>query len=116
MRLYRIKTEFWNDNEKEKALLGYVVANSEDKVVEYINQKYHRGGWFTFNNYDNSRVLQNEASLTKQDYLTNKGDFHTEHVGEYYDQKYGWEEVGEVTDEQIATLFELGILEKVGVS
>lgn len=113
MKLYRVKTEFWGKDLSEKATLGYVVADSEEEVAEHINQKHTYGEWFLgiYGNDD-----PEEMEITKQDYLANKGDIHTEYAGEFYDQKYGWEEIGEVTDEQIAVLRDLGITQELSTA
>jgi hypothetical protein len=39
-----------------------------------------------------------------------KGDYDSKYMGEFYDQKYGWEDLGEVSAEDIASLKRLKIL------
>ena len=109
MKLYRLKTQFLGKDLDAKADLGFVVTDSEEKVAEYINQRYYDGNWW------DPYMEEDEEGIeeTRQDYLTHKGDFHTEYAGEFYDQKYGWEEVSEVTDDQVAMLYSLGMLEKI---
>lgn len=111
MKLYQIITKFWGKDLNESASLGYVIADSEEEVAEYISQSYHDGEWFGYEDDD-----PDEYAKRRQDYLANKGDIHTEYDGEFYDQKYGWEGVGEVTDEQIAVLQNLGVLQELLVA
>ncbi|OGZ05698.1 MAG: hypothetical protein A2762_02570 [Candidatus Lloydbacteria bacterium RIFCSPHIGHO2_01_FULL_54_11] len=111
-RLYRITTHFWGKDLDEGAILGYVVADSPEEVAEHISQKVHGGEWFGYESDDGAEAVEE----TRLDYIAKQGDFHTEPAGEFYDQKYGWEEVGEVTDEQVTTLAALKITEPLRVA
>ena len=103
MKLYKMTTAFLGKDLNKTAILGYLVAESEEQVAEHINHKYCYGEWFGDD--------QEEKENKKQDIIANKGDFHTEYDGEFYDQKYGWKEVCTVDGEQMLILSQLCITE-----
>jgi hypothetical protein len=107
-KLYRITTEFWGKDLNEKAILGYVVAETEEQIAQHISKKYVFGQWFG-EGYDDA----SEVETRRQDYIDNKGDSHTEYAGEFYDQKFGWEEVMEITSKQIAFLKTIGVVDEL---
>lgn len=108
-KLYRIKTQFLGKDLNEEAILGYVVADTEAEVADHINKKHKCSEWFGAEGYDDIEDIQAQRT----DYMANRGDFHTEYDGEFYDQKYGWEEVGEIADAEITILKLLGITEEL---
>jgi hypothetical protein len=103
MQLFRIITQFWGKDLSESAQLGYVVAETEEEVADHISRKHCYGAWF-------GEEGDEDVAETREDYIANKGDIHTQYAGEFYDQKYGWEIVDEVTDDQVALLRSLGII------
>lgn len=98
MRLYRIKTHFYAKDLDEGAILGYILAENGLKVYDYINEKYMYGDW--------SEIVMRD----REEIIAEEGDFDSENTGEFYDQKYGWEDLGEVSSDDIATLKRLKIL------
>lgn len=106
MKLFRLKTEFWGKDLNEKASLGYIVAESEEEVAEYINNKYCYGDWFGSNEDGDEDYVE----MLRQDFIAHNGNFHTEYRGEFYDQKYGWEELGDIKDDQLDVLKAFGII------
>jgi hypothetical protein len=103
LHLYRINTKFLGKDLEEKAILGYVAAENVDQVIDHIRNSrdetwadtwYPKGGW-------------KKDDQKRADYIANQGDFHTEYDGEFYDQKYGWNDLGEITPEQVETLKKL---------
>ena len=113
VRLYKITTHFLGKDLDHRAFLGYVVADSDDEVAEHINQKYHYGEWF---GYADPSEPDDETAAQRQDYIAHKGDDHTEYAGEFYDQKFGWQEIGEITEEQVAVLRTLDVISDLAVS
>lgn len=101
--LFKITTAFLGQDLDEVAILGYLIAESEEQVAEHINHRYCYGIWFGTN--------EKEKEINKQDFIANNGDFHTEYDGEFYDQKYGWEEVATLNDDEMKVLFDLRIAE-----
>lgn len=97
MRLYKITTHFYGKDLDEAAMLGFMVAEGDDAVYDHINATYNHGYWAT-------------RDMTRETIIAARGDHNTDYVGEFYDQKYGWEDMGEVSEGDIAHLRALGIL------
>ena len=98
MKLYKIITYFWGKDLNEQAFLGYLVKTSDEEVYEHINEEYKGNDW------------PESVNMDREDIINQKGDFDSGYMGEFYDQKYGWEEVGEITLEQITCLEQLSII------
>lgn len=128
MNLYRITTRFLGKDLYEDVMLGYVVADSEEEVAEHINHEYKYSEWFGCaedevdeeEDYDSKEEYledleeaQEWIANNKQDIVSHKGDFHNEYAGEFYDQKYGWKDMGEISEPQVSVLRELGILNEL---
>lgn len=109
MKLFKLTTKFYGKDLEKVTLLGFVVADTEEDVARHINWTYHYGEWLGDCYSDDP--ADHEYRLPE--FVKNKGDFHTEYAGEFYDQKYGWEEMYEVTDEQIAVLRASGALDEL---
>jgi hypothetical protein len=93
IKLYEITTAFWGKDLNEDAILGYLLAESADDVYEHINKKMgHYGHW------------SESVNMTREEIIAAEGDFESDYMGEFYDQKYGWEDLGEITPEDIACL------------
>jgi hypothetical protein len=93
----------------ETVMLGFVIAETEEEIGRHINWKYGYGGWLG-NSYSED---PEEREYLLAEYVEHKGDFHTDYAGEFYDQKYGWEEMGEITDEQAAVLHAVGVVDEL---
>lgn len=98
MRLYRVRTHFIAKDLDKDAILEFILAKNEDEVYEYINNKHCIGDW------------PGCAEMTREDIMAARGDFDADPHGEFYDQKFGWDDLREVSSEEIATLKRLGIL------
>lgn len=98
MRLYRIKTHFYGKDLDEEANLGYAVAKNDEGVYEHINNKFKYDEW------------PESVEMTREKIIAARGDYDSEYMGEFYDQKYGWEDLGEVSAEDIAHLKKLKII------
>lgn len=98
MRLYKIRTHFYGKDLDEEASLGYAVAENDDGVYDHINKKYKYNEW------------PGSVEMTREAIIATKGDYDSEYMGEFYDQRYGWEDLGEVSADNIADLKRLKIL------
>lgn len=98
-RLYKIKTHFYGKDLDEEASLGYAVAKNENGIYDHINKKYHK-------RYEWSELVK----MTREEIIAAKGDYDSKDMGEYYNQKYGWEDLGEVSADDIANLKRLKVL------
>ncbi|MDP2668429.1 MAG: hypothetical protein Q8P07_01160 [bacterium] len=98
MRLYKIKTHFYGKDLNEEAILGYTVADNETGIYDHINKKFKYDGW------------PDSVMMTQEEIIIAKGDYDSEYMGEFYDQKYGWEDLGEISGGDFASLVRLKIV------
>lgn len=98
MRLYKIRTHFWGKDLDEEAILGYVVVARDGEIYGYINKKFRRNQWPEL------------VGMTQEEIVAAKGDYESEFLGEFYDQKFGWEDLGEISSKDIANLKRLKII------
>lgn len=98
MKLYRITTKFLGKDLNQNAVLGYVVNESEDGIYDHIEKEFKFGDW------------PGSVHMSGADIIAAKGDMNSEYEGEFYDQKYGWEDLGEVSEADVAHLKRLGII------
>lgn len=101
MRLYKIKTHFYGKDLDQLAMLGYVIAGSALDVFDYIDENYKYSEW------------PDSVGMTEDEILSESGDFESVYMG-VYDQKYGWEDLGEILCSDADILVGLGIAIKVG--
>jgi hypothetical protein len=105
MKLFKITTIFLGKDLEQRAILGFITRGTEDEVADYINEKYRYEEWFGEEDEGAEWLAEQKAKI-----IAAKGDLEAPYEGEFYDQKYGWEGLGEVTDEQIATLKALSVI------
>ena len=98
MRLYRIKTHFYGKDLDAEPNLGYAVAENDDGIYDHINKKHKYNEWPEF------------VEMTREAIVAAKGDYDSEYMGEFYDQRYGWEDLGEVSADDVANLKRLKVL------
>lgn len=98
MKLYKIRTHFYGKDLDEETSLGYTVAENDEGIFDHINKEYKYDEWPEL------------VEMTREEIIAAKGDYNSEYMGEFYDQKYGWENLGHVSSEDIACLKRLGIL------
>lgn len=103
MKLFEIITEFWGKDLEESAILGYAVGETAETAFNYINEKHCYSDWAGC------------VGMTREDIITAEGDFETEYLGEFYDQKYGWKDLGHIAPEDIACFQHYGILPKLEI-
>jgi hypothetical protein len=123
MKLYRIKTLHAAPKDIHHSIMGYVVAENDKQVMEYIDQEYTNGCWSdrikdgqTVTEYnDEDPDISSELSYEEW-ILKHKGDLDDEEWDDaYYGiTKFGWEEVKvDMFDSSNAFL---GMLIKTGVA
>jgi|GEM_PF-4013443 hypothetical protein len=111
MRLFRVKTRFLGKDLDETVLLGYLVAMTDDEVFEEISKQHCYGAWpGDKEGYEDDPDELADIDAKKQEIVEARGDFDSEYDGEFYDQKYGWEDLGEISEQDIATLKRLDLL------
>ena len=99
MRLYRIGTHFYGKDLDREANLGYAVAENDDGIYEHINKMYKYSEW------------PESVDMTREAIIAAKGDRGSQYRGEFYDQMYGWEDLGQVSAEDVANLKRLKVLQ-----
>ncbi len=99
MKLYKITTHFYGKDLDEAAILGHVVAETDEAVYDHINKEYKCDDW------------PSSVNMTREAIVAERGDHGSEYMGEFYDQKYGWEDLGEVSIEDATCLKRFGILD-----
>src|ERR1700722_6022223 len=92
MRLYKNKTHFYGKDLDQEAMLGYIVAENDEGAYGHINQTYFDEEW------------PESVEMDRDDIIAKKGDESSEYIGEFYDQKYGREDLGEISAEVIVRL------------
>ena len=100
MKLYKIKTLFVVEDTQEEAVVGYLIANNDTEVYEYISDNIAWGEpWESqYESGAKGRIMEAHS------------DYEEEFMGENYDQKYSWEEVSSVTTEEVKILNKFNVL------
>ena len=98
MRLYKIRTHFYGKDLDKEACLGYAVAENDDGIYDHISEKYKYDEW--------PEVVE----MTREAIIAAKGDYDSAFTGEFYDQKYRWDDLGEVSADDIAMLKRLKVI------
>lgn len=95
MKLYQIKTRLLGDDLDQESVLGFLLSNSDEEVFNFITTHYTWGepGWE--DQYEHG---------AKKRIFERQGDFHEEYLGDQYDQKFAWLDMGIATDKELATL------------
>lgn len=109
-KIYKIIVLHGAPKDSHTSIEEYIIAETDEEVFNYITNKYKNYDW-------EEEPFENEEFETyakmKKDILINKGDLEHESGWEdaYYGvTKYGWEEIGKITDKEINTLKKLKIL------
>lgn len=98
-KLYRIFTRILGKDLDKTFLLGYITAESDNEIFNFIDAKYRDDNW---DNYG--------GSMNRESIIEERGDLEDDYLGEFYDQKYGWEEAGEASEADLGTLQKLKLL------
>jgi hypothetical protein len=123
-KLYRILTPLTfphistEGRKCDEATVAYVLAETDEQIYDYIEGRFYQGyeyqdpGWCAF---------LEEGELTQEEIIEQKGDYTIENPEppvtlsyflETYCLGFRWEDLGEISPEEIATLQRLGILPK----
>jgi hypothetical protein len=124
-KLYRILTPLTfphiptEDRKCDEAAVAHILAETDEEVFGYIERRFYQGdkyqdpGWCAF---------LEEGELTREEIIEMKGDYTVQEpdppitlflAGEVYRLGFRWEDLGEVSPEEIAVLQRLGILSDV---
>jgi hypothetical protein len=119
-KLYEIKIRHCSQKDFIEASKGYIVAQNDEEVYNYINKFLLHGIWSDRNNDSlnhNVNFLEDEGFISKESYkekmLRYKGEFFDPNAS--YDDRYygvthyGWVEVLNVLDSDIDRLISLNI-------
>lgn len=98
-RLFKIKTRFLGKDLYETTTLEYIIAQNDEEVYDHINEEYCYGDW------------PEGSDMTREEIMEARGDFQAEYRGEFYDQKYGWEQAKELESGDEVVLKKYGIVE-----
>lgn len=98
MRLYELRTLLVGKDLQRVLSLGFLLAESDGEVYDYLNTQEHSGGWPT------------DARMTREKIIAATGDFEADCDGEFYTQKFGWKDLGEVSEADAAVLKRLGLI------
>jgi hypothetical protein len=109
VKLFKLTTRFVGKHLDKLVMLGFVLADTEEQVARHISWKYHYGEWLG----DEFSEDPEEREHLLADYVAHKGDFHAPPEGDYHTQGFGWEEMGEVTEEQAAVLRAVGVVDEL---
>jgi hypothetical protein len=108
MKLYIIKTLFLGKDLNNKATMGLVLAENDEEIFGIVSKKWaywqkRLDDW----RYDGPNEY---ADRWENFILENCGDFTDDYHGEFYDQKFAWECLGSIMDEEIKTLQKFNLL------
>ena len=121
-KLYRILTPLTfphvptEGRKRDEATVAHVLAENDEEVYEYIECRF-----FTGNKYQEPGWCAFCETLSRKKILKKKGDYTVKkpnppdtlfYFGEVYSLGFRWEDLGEVSPEEIAVLQRLGTLPK----
>ena len=99
-KLFKIKTRIIAKDFDQTLVVGYIVAKDDNGVFDFINHRYRDGDWENWG-----------GSMTREDIARAKGDFDDDDdLGEFYEQKYAWEEVGNIDKVELQLLRKLKMM------
>ena len=113
MKLYRIKNLFLGKDLNQEATDRYIVAENDLEVYKQLAKNFGEMEGLTEENgevYDDWAQAYGGDKEVRERILKNKGDFDEDYLGEFYDIKYGWQDLGEITKEEIQILKKFKIL------
>jgi len=122
-KLYKIVMRHCAPKDCEDSIYGYVIANDEKEVLDYVDQECMYGTWQDRSNEDRKRTIYDDeyneiGEETYMEYMLRiRGEINDEDA-DYSDlyyglTLYGWEEGVEVADYEVLTLRNLKIATQV---
>lgn len=121
MNLYKITFLHAGPKDRKKGIKGYVLAENEEKVFNYIDETFEHGYWSDPDNepvdvYDEDFNLIGTETL-KEKIIRIKGEINDEDYDfddAYYGiTLYGWELVKENADGDYTEMIELEIIKQI---
>lgn len=124
-KLYRILTPLTfphiptEGRKCDEATVAFVLAENDEAICDYIESRFYEGdeyqepGWCAF---------LEEGELTREEIIEMKGDYTVQEpdppitlflCGEIFRLGFRWEDLGEISPEEMAVLQRLGILPDV---
>lgn len=111
MKLYKIIVLHGAPKSSHTSTEEYILRENDKEVFEYIRLNYTTFLWENSEDFETYEF--EDYNDFKKDIMENKGDLEHESGWDdaYYGvTKYGWEDMGEITDDDINVLKKLGIL------
>lgn len=114
MKLYKIMFTHYSPKDTEDGIKGYVLAETEVKVMQYIDVTYRLGGW---SDADPLEVWDSKLEkLIERPFLDKvmkeRGDYWEEVSDLHYGAtQYEWDEGVEISNEDAAVLLRLKVAE-----
>lgn len=124
MKLHQIKIRHCAPRDFKEFLVGFVLAEDEESIYEYIDKELLYGIWSDRNQDSISELLPIEIIENDETIIIGYETYKEKMLrirGEYYDQfldysdayygiaHYGWTQGVEVSEDEIQTLLHLGI-------
>lgn len=110
-KLYKIIVLYGAPKDSHTSTEEYIIAKDDKEVFEYIAKDKKKYEWWE-DDFESGGQFDTFAEM-KQEIMDNKGDLDSEEGWEdaYYGvTKYGWEEIGEISQDEINILIKLKIL------
>ncbi len=79
----------------QESILGFLLGLSAEKVYDFIAKNYTWGEPSWEDQYEHG---------AKKRILEKCGDFYEEYLGDKYDQKFAWVDLGTATEAELSTL------------
>lgn len=99
MRLYELRTRIVTKDFDNECSLGLVIAQNDEAVYDYLNNgERFVDGW------------ERDRDVSREQIITARGDLKAECNGMFFDEKFGWKDLGEVSEADTAVLKRLGLL------
>jgi hypothetical protein len=108
MKLYKVKTLFLGKDLNREAIMGFVIAENDKGAFTIVSEEW--AYWHEVLEDWRYSGFNPRADRWERLILKDHGDFNHEYRGEFFDQKFAWECLGDITDSEIAILKKLGIL------
>ena len=114
MRLHAVKFMHYSQKDSEEGIKVYVIADTEDQVMRYIDVNYRHDSWSEGEMLDvwDDKLEKLIEVPYREKIKKERGEFWEEPEDLYYGAtQYGWDEGQEITPEDAAVLIRLGIAE-----
>jgi len=103
MKLYKVSAIFQGKDLNHKSTAGYLTAESDEDVYEILNKMLFK------EDYDEE--WDQYYAINKEILINARGDWEQEWMGEFFDIKYIWEDLGDMSAEDFKILDKFNVLE-----